>query len=66
LTPYLPKKFWRWATQSGIAEVLMLAWVIMTSPEAASESLLVARTKALKSKLTSIFSTARFTITSEA
>ena len=43
----------------------MLAWVIMTSPVAASESVFMARTKVLKKKVTSVFSIARFTITSE-
>jgi hypothetical protein len=38
LTPYLPKKFCRCATQSGIAVVLMLAWVMITSPGAADKS----------------------------
>src|SRR4029077_17195435 len=38
----------------------MLAWVMMTSPVAASRSVLVAKTKTLNSKLTSAFSTARF------
>jgi hypothetical protein len=35
LTPYLPKKFCRWVTQSGMEVVLMLAWEMITSPAAA-------------------------------
>jgi hypothetical protein len=37
-TPYLAKKFCRWVTQSGIEVVLMLAWVMITSPVAAGSS----------------------------